>query len=347
MSDEPSSHTTSTKQKLATSLLLLLLGGLAGGWSIHELHEKQRTINQGVAQSILPFHEDTDEYDFIRPLLFCRLPESTILGENEDFKKSLQQEIAFMKKMNPELEASVYYRDLNRGRWVGVDEELEYTPASLLKVIILITYFKKAETDPESLLRLITFTDFHAELLARAPLDRGTELVVGQSYTAEDLLTRMIVKSDNGAAYALLANVDTKNLNQVYLDLELKNPDQANGEFAISVREYSYFLRILFNATYLQRDLSERALTLLSQSEFAEGINKGVPSGIPVAHKYGESIKAGGNSVSSLELHDCGIVYHPKNPYLLCIMTRGKELEPLIQTIQNISKKVYEHAAED
>ena len=29
-----------------------------------------------------------------------------------------------------------YYRDLNRGRWIGVNEETEYTPASLLKVVI-------------------------------------------------------------------------------------------------------------------------------------------------------------------------------------------------------------------
>ena len=335
------------RSRLWPSLLLLLLGGLVGGWGMHELHERKKVINPNIATTIVPFHQTTGEYTFIQPLLFCRLPESTVLGEKDDLKQDVEDIINGMRRSHPDFEASVYYRDLNRGRWIGVNEEKEYTPASLLKVIIMITYFKEAELDPQILERPIVFTQDQADLLARAPLDRGTELALNTTHTVDDLIERMITTSDNGATYALLANVDNKNLNQVYRDLELENPDASKRDFTINAREYSYFLRILFNATYLERSLSERALSLLNKTEFNDGLTKGIPTNILVSHKYGESISAKGAALNSLELHDCGIIYHPKNPYLLCIMTRGQTLEPLLQGIQAISKKVYEDVSQE
>lgn len=45
------------------------------------------------------------------------------------------------------------------------------------------------------------------------------------------------------------------------------------------------------------------------------------------------------------ELHDCGIIYYPERPYLLCVMTEGNDLNELAGVIQNISKTVYEWTA--
>ncbi len=347
MLDEPSTRSTSTKLNLTASLFLFLLGSFAGGWGMHELYEQQKSIKSDIAETITQFREETDEYDFIRPLLYCRLPESTVLGEKEDLKNEIKNRIEEIVRSNPGFEASVYYRDLDRGRWIGVNEETAYTPASLLKVVIMITYFKIAETDPNSLGHLITYTEQHADLLARAPLDRGTELVIGETYTVDELINRMITKSDNGATYALLSNIDNKNLNQVYRDLELRVPDGVRSGFTINAREYAYFLRILYNATYLERSLSERALSMLNRTSFYEGIVQGVPKSVPVSHKYGESITTNGTALNSLELHDCGIVYHPDNPYLVCIMTRGNDIKTLLGAIQSISKIIYESVAND
>lgn len=347
MPEESTGQMTSVKFKLGVSLFVFLVGAVAGGWSMHELHQRQESIQPAVAETINQFRQETDEYDFIRPLLYCRLPESTILGEKDNLKKEIESQIEGIKQSNPGFEASVYYRDLDRGRWIGVNEETSYTPASLLKVVVMITYFKVAENDPHIFGRLIPFTQHHADLLARAPLDRGTELVIGETYTVDDLVNRMITKSDNGATYALLSSIDNKSLNQVYRDLELRNPNEANSNFTINAREYSYFLRILYNATYLERSLSERALNMLSHAEFREGLSKGVPPDIQISHKYGESITANGTSLNSLELHDCGIVYHPTNPYLLCVMTRGKDLPTLLQAIQTVSRIVYEDVAKE
>jgi beta-lactamase class A len=65
----------------------------------------------------------------------------------------------------------------------------------------------------------------------------------------------------------------------------------------------------------------------------------GVPAGIPVAHKFGETGQVGGER----QLHDCGIVYYPNSPYILCIMTRGNNFEELPNIIKQISSEVYKH----
>jgi hypothetical protein len=42
------------------------------------------------------------------------------------------------------------------------------------------------------------------------------------------------------------------------------------------------------------------------------------------------------------QLHDCGIVYLPGKPYLLCIMTRGQDFTNLTSTVKEISALVYQ-----
>jgi len=79
-------------------------------------------------------------------------------------------------------------------------------------------------------------------------------------------------------------------------------------------------------------------LEFLSQVEFKEGIVAGVPRDVVVSHKFGERGTADSNT---LQLHDCGIVYYPSNPYLLCVMTRGSDFEKLKEVIKTISATIY------
>jgi hypothetical protein len=42
------------------------------------------------------------------------------------------------------------------------------------------------------------------------------------------------------------------------------------------------------------------------------------------------------------QLHDCGIVYFPDNPYIICVMTRGDDVNELAPVVAHISKMVYD-----
>jgi hypothetical protein len=67
-------------------------------------------------------------------------------------------------------------------------------------------------------------------------------------------------------------------------------------------------------------------------------ISEKIPKEIQVAHKFGVY-----ESDSYKFLHDCGIVYHPKNPYFLCIMTKDLGMEKSKELIPEISKDVYDY----
>jgi beta-lactamase class A len=234
------------------------------------------------------------------------------------------------------LGVSVYFRDLNNGPTFGINEDEKFTPASLLKVPIMMAIFKKAEIDPFLLTSSFTYTGGGDDFTPSFPPSELLE--ASKSYTVEELIRRMIVYSDNRAKYLLLLNLEKPFLDEVYADLGISIPDVRTPESPISVKNYAAFWRILYNASYLERKYSEKALSMLSQTEFDGGIRLGVPSNITVAVKFGER---GGPGDSVKQLHDCGIVYFPQRPYLLCAMTRGSDFNLLAETIADISRIVY------
>jgi beta-lactamase class A len=151
----------------------------------------------------------------------------------------------------------------------------------------------------------------------------------------------MIVDSDNGAKYTLLQHIDSKALLHTFSDLNIQVPNTPH--YIISNRLYARFFKILYNATYLDVDMSEKAMELLNETKFNDGITAGVPSGIPVAHKFGQYTGPSEdvNVSSAWELDDCGVVYYPDKPYLLCVMTRGANLSSLAQVIRAVSEITY------
>jgi len=103
-------------------------------------------------------------------------------------------------------------------------------------------------------------------------------------------------------------------------------------------------LRVLYNASYLTNEYSEKMMELLTQSEFKDGLAAGVPDNLKIAHKFGIStVFTSSEEISSRELHDCGIIYHPDHPYILCVMTKGhSKLSDSEGIIKKISQNVYE-----
>jgi hypothetical protein len=111
----------------------------------------------------------------------------------------------------------------------------------------------------------------------------------------------------------------------------------------ITPQQVATLFKVLYNGTYLSHDFSEQALRLMSESSFTQGLVAGVPSSTVVSHKFGIVGITSGGVETEHELHDCGIIYAPNNPYLLCVMTRGASgLSNIENTIADISKTVYQ-----
>lgn len=271
-------------------------------------------------------------YKYISPLLECSdIHDIKQYHLEEQMKDIIQNNI----QNNNITYASLYFRDLNNGPWIGINEQEKFTPASLLKVPLMIAYLKMAESDAKILDNEIKIEEAANNLSQNiVPLDK---VEIGKSYKVSELIRYMIMYSDNNAANALLLHINAEYLNQTYSDLGIIAPDGATQtENFMNVKDYASFFRILYNASYLNRDMSEKALEILTASQFNQGLKAGLPENVKLAHKFGERI-----FLENKQLHDCGIIYKEKSPYLLCIMTRGNDFNKMSAAIKELSAEVY------
>lgn len=321
----------------AVMVVSVVVGFLAGS-----RYEHAATVSKYIS-GINPIRQSDLHYNFIHPLLAYNVPsandQSKFHALDNVISKLVQQ-----KKQNGELTSfSLFLSELDKGKWMGINEYQKYTPASLLKVALMMAYYKKSEQSSGDILnKNLVYTTAIKDLTFQTVYDTGTKLEVGKSYNVDDLINRMIVDSDNGAKTLLLFSIDPALVEGVFKGLGVESPIDSEL-YVISPLNYSLFFRVLYSATYLNRELSEKALQTLSHTRFVDGLVAGIPKDVMVSHKFGENVIVdSGSRIKGYELHDCGIVYYKPSPYFACIMTQGPDKEKLQTYIKDISALIYE-----
>lgn len=275
-------------------------------------------------------------YKFTNPLLDIEPKRYIGAKEFSSLENQLQNYIDDQKTKGNLKQGSVYFRDLKNGPWFGINETAPFSPASLLKLPVMMAYLKQAEQDKTLLSRQVKNEGI---LIGTEALFKQTQtLEKGKIYTIEGLIEQMISQSDNVALSLLEKNIDNSLVDKVTLDLGITTATNQTPEDFLAVKEYASLYRVLYNSSYLNREMSEKALEILSESVFQQGIRGRIPDNVAVAHKFGERELEGGIK----QLHDCGIVYYPNHPYLLCIMTRGYDYQKLAAVIQDISHQIFQ-----
>jgi beta-lactamase class A len=150
-----------------------------------------------------------------------------------------------------------------------------------------------------------------------------------------ELLKYMIRESDNTALWALDSLLTVQEYADARAAVGLPLPENVD-DTTVSPKEYSNILRALYLSTYLRRTFSQLALSMLAETEYDKQLQGGVPPGVKVAHKVGY-YQSGGS------FHDCGIVYVPDKPYILCVMSRDSTLAEANAAISGISSIAYEY----
>jgi beta-lactamase class A len=282
-------------------------------------------------------------FEHIKPLLFAEMScESPAL---EGIKQNIISLVDAAKASGKLVSASVYLKIYGKGEWTSYNADERYHPASLSKVAVLITYMRMAEKEPRLPDKRYVFNKHDNTL----PAQYYTSVLLppGHSYSVKELLRYMIAYSDNDATTLLWNHMDFEEYNNTFISLGLPKPSYKFEDLQLSAKEYSTFFRVLYNGSYLSNAASEFCFSLLIQSDFKEGLLKALPPSVVVAHKFGECTygvirKPGEKPFETLnELHEAGIVYNGKNPYLITIMTKGADRKYLTEIVGNISSLVY------
>lgn len=321
-------------------LLVLIAAATAGlGYYIGRYTGKEKGKEVAVEQKLHEIKEIRESgYKFISPLLECQDLASSNRSSMIILEKKLKNYISGVKSEKRATHVSVYFRDLSNGPWIGISENELFSPASLLKVPIMIAALKKEEHSPGFINKQVKYLQHTSDTTNPNILD--SLIKTGNAYSIENLIYRMIAFSDNEAKNMILENLDNETLDKTYSDLGIDIPGLRTPDDFMTVKDYSSFFRILYNATYLNKKMSEKALEYLSHSNFSKGLLGKLPAGIVVAHKFGERGLADSNIK---QLHDCGIIYKSGRPYVLCVMTRGTDFDELASVISEVSSMVYEN----
>lgn len=287
-----------------------------------------------------PVHADRQRaYGLIHPLL--DIDSDARFFELSSFQGKLKSFVEGAKAARRVSSAAVYFRDLNNGMWTGLEESASFTPASLLKLPLMMSILDRSEDEPDFLSRRLELTE-QTLALGGNPTNfpPRRRLEAGRSYSVEELLQAMVSDSDNAAAVLLFNSMPPGAVEKAYADLGVAGVPGTRVGASVTVRQYASFFRVLYNASYLDRRMSQKALELLAASSFKDGIAAGLPPGVTAAHKFGERFDG-----ETQQLHDCGIVYHPDTPYLLCVMTRGKDSRILASVIAEASRLVWDEVS--
>jgi beta-lactamase class A len=309
----------------AVPALLILSGWFANDWYAHHFHPPEKRIKRS-------------GFLYISPLLDVELPEGyNVRHEPIPFKHRISKYVEQQIQSGIVRDMSVYYRDLSDGPWFGINEKVKYNPASMMKVPVMIAWLKRAEKDKSVLRHKMIFNEKNYQ---SPPQNIKSEqsLKSGASYTVEELLRYMMYYSDNNAMSLLYYSLPPEEFSHVVDSMDVANEEYGKYE-SISVHGYSGFLRILYNASFLNEEMSEKALELMSYQDFPEGLVAGVPKGVKVASKFGEYNDR--ETPDIIQLHEFGIVYHPKGPYILGVLTRGNDWKKQADIIKSVSELVY------
>jgi len=251
---------------------------------------------------------------------------SGIILHYEGLRNTIIQDV---KEYNMTGNVSIFIQDAKTGGWLGINEERGFEPASLLKIPIMMAVLKKVDRGEIKLDDNITLTNEDIDPFYGTLYKQGA----GTKISVEELMKKMILTSDNTAKNALKRQLTPEELNAVFVHVGIPNPYDESGDAVVSSRYYTRLFKSLYFSTFLSPALSEKALDLATDTEENNLILKGVPPEVQVSHKFG---------VYYNELHDCGIVYHPKNPYFICIMTGDiKNITKNEELIVKVSEDTY------
>ena len=279
------------------------------------------------------FIAHTDKFELLSPSV-AWLSVSDFIEKQKHLTVSyqaLKKPLTIILNNNVQGKYGLYFEDLTTGAWVGINEKDEFTPASLLKVPTMVGVLKMVEQGNVTLDQELALDADDLDLKSGSLGAKGA----GYNITIKDLLIALIKESDNTAVLTLNRRVlDDETYVESRLAMGLPMP--TNDTAVISPKQYSNILRSLYLSSYLRRTFSELGLSIMLETDFNSEIPAGVPNTVKVAHKVGFYKELG-------IYHDCGIIYVPNKPYILCIMSKDGTQEEADRIISEVSRMVYNY----
>jgi beta-lactamase class A len=284
-----------------------------------------------LAQSVINSEQRFENLQAKYPLISKRIlqePPVDIIVNFLTLRKNLKTEAAPWGNS-----FGMYFEYLPTGTSVNINGLDEFHAASLFKTPIVMAYYHTRERlnktdDPIIEVRPEDLDSQFGDLWKKG---------VGYQIKASEAIRLALEESDNTAAKLLVPYIGSVDFEEVYQGLDIDLNVDNNGAI-LSAKSYSSIFKALYFSSVLSKDGSQEILNYLSKSKFPDKLAAGVPSNVTVAHKIGDFVEKNGTGEA---FTDCGIVYVPRRPYLLCMVSKTDE-QTARARMQDISKMIYD-----
>jgi len=228
------------------------------------------------------------------------------------------------------------------GQKLELNSHMVFPSASMIKVPIMYEIMRQAAAG---------LIDLDEALIVKNEFRTGgagilKELRPEISMTIRELVTLMIILSDNVATNMLIQLLSMDQINKTMKDLGLKSTIlrrlMMDFDAALAGKENDTSpadLALLFAAIYdhvnLPPDYGTLMLDILKRQQIKDKLPFYLPEETIIAHKTG--------TLPGVE-HDGGILFLPGGPYIICILTA--DLTTNVQGLQLVAllgKVIYEH----
>ncbi|WBW49225.1 serine hydrolase [Peptoniphilus equinus] len=251
----------------------------------------------------------------------------------ETLKRKLQTYIATCHGT-----VAVAYRDLKQGDEFSINGGLPMPSASTIKLLIMLAFFERVERGDFAWEDTVDVSD-----ALRTAGDGVLQFLNhGQAYTFRDLMTLMLMVSDNEAANYFIHILGKEYINETAAKLRLHDTqlnrnmmesiDDNRRDNWISARDMATLLHMIYQDV-LSRDDLTWIRSVMCESVQQDRLLRYLPAHVTSAHKTGD--------LDGIE-HDGGIVFTDEGDYILVVLTRdvtsrseGKDI------IGRISQMVY------
>lgn len=201
----------------------------------------------------------------------------------------------------------IYIKNISTGQQVTLNADENFNAASLYKLAVMYTIFKKGN---------------------EGKLDLTNEQI-------KNNLNTMITVSSNKAAYFLVDNYTSwGEVTQMMKELGLKNTSLNISPIITTPFDVAKLLELIVQGKAVNIEASAAMLQLMAEQKINDRIPLHLPPNAIVAHKTGELNDA---------RHDAGVIISPENNFILVLMSKdSSDPEKVKPIMAKISSDVYE-----
>jgi len=236
---------------------------------------------------------------------------------------------------------AVVVKNLRTNEEIKINENLVFPSASTIKLAIMSELLSKVNEGRFNLHDTIELT----EDMKTGGDGILKELNYGHKFTLEEIMTLMIIISDNMATNILINLLGMNSINETIQKLGLKSTklqrkmmdsqaSKEGRENLVSAYDLVHILELIYKGRNINEKYSELMISILKRQQVRGRLDLYLPEEVVIAHKTGD--------LNNLE-HDSGIVYLSNMEYIICVLTNETETnKDGREIIGKISKIVYE-----